>query len=230
MSPIDQLPVSLPTAPISHDLDTKAVSSVFQHKLKALGPEHFVQDGIWRDMFALTGTLRTFYGPESICKAWDETSKRLGLSDFELDLNSPEVVRAGPCSWVQALFKFETAGPPSTTCTAIVGLVQDKDGEWRIWLLRTILEQLKEQGNVDLIETVPERSSNAEVQTHDLDCVIVGGGQAGLSIGGRLQALGLSYIVIDKHKEVGDCWKTRYDSCKSRYLLKVKFHLDTERF
>jgi hypothetical protein len=218
MSPINNLPVSLPMASISPEVDAEAVSSAFQHKLKALRPEHFTQDGVWRDLFALTGTLRTFYGAESICKAWNETSKRLGTSNFELDLHSPQIFRAGPVSWVQAFFTFETAGPPSTICTAIVALVPDEKGDWRIWLLRTILEQLKEQGNVDVPEPVQEESSNDDAQAHHFDCVVVGGGQAGLSVGGRLQALGLSYAILDKHNEVGDCWKTRYDSCKCKCL------------
>jgi cation diffusion facilitator CzcD-associated flavoprotein CzcO len=43
---------------------------------------------------------------------------------------------------------------------------------------------------------------------------VVGGGQAGLSMGGRLKALGIHYIVLDKHNEVGDSWKTRYASAR----------------
>jgi hypothetical protein len=217
MSPLGSLPVSLPTAPISPSVDAAAVSLSFQPKLKALGPEDFVQDGVWRDMFALTGTLRTFYGAESICKAWDETSKKLALSDFELDVHSAQVFRAGPVCWVQAFFTFETKGPPGTKCHAIVSLVQGEEGEWRIWLLRTILLHLKGQRNVDLLE---EGSTKINAQRDHFDCVVVGGGQAGLSMGGRLQALGLSYVVLDKHEEVGDCWKTRYDSCKRKCLPK----------
>lgn len=171
-----------------------------------------------RDIFALTGTLRTFYGPETISQACNETSKRLGISTFELDLHSPQVFRAGPFTWVQALFTFETAGPHGTLCTAIVSLVPDEKGEWRIWMLQTILKNLKEQGKVDILDPIQERSHNGDVQTHHFDCV-VGGGQAGPSLGGRLQALELSYVILDKHREVGDNWKTRYDSCKCKHLL-----------
>lgn len=171
-------------------------------------------------MFALTGTLRTFYGAESICNAWDKTSKRLGLSGFKLDLQSPQIFRAGPVSWVQAFFSFETTGPPATTCQAIVSLIPDEKGEWRIWLLRTIIENLKEQGEVDLLESAQNGYSNSDTQMH-FDCVVVGGGQAGLSIGGRMQALGLSYVILDKYQEVGDSWKTRYDSCKRKHPPKI---------
>jgi hypothetical protein len=73
---------------------------------------------------SLTRTLQTLYGAESICKAWDEISKHLGISDFELDVHSAQVFRAGPVCWVQAFFAFETEGPPGTKCHAIISLVQ----------------------------------------------------------------------------------------------------------
>ena len=221
MSPLDQLPVSLPTASIASEVNATEVSRSFQDKLKTLDPQDFVQDGIWRDLFALTGTLRTFYGPESLCKAWNKTSKHLGISGFELDVHSAQIFRAGPAAWVQAFFKFETRGPPATTAQAIVSLVPDEKGEWRIWMLRTVLEQLKGQDNVDVLDADQELSMNTAGETH-FDCVVVGGGQAGLSLGGRLHALGLSYVVLEKQQEIGDSWRTRYDSCKCKHPSKCR--------
>lgn len=46
------------------------------------------------------------------------------------------------------------------------------------------------------------------------DCIVVGGGQAGLAMGGRLKALGLRYVVLEKQKNLGDSWKTRYGSAR----------------
>jgi hypothetical protein len=74
-------------------------------------------------------------------------------------------------------------------------------------VLRTVLEQLKDQGNVDVLETkngiineiangVNEASSQFEA-TH-LDCVVIGGGQAGLTMDGWLKALNISYVVFHK--------------------------------
>lgn len=61
----------------------------------------------------------------------------------------------------------------------------------------------------------------------DFDCVVVGGGQAGLGTGGRLKALGISYVILEKNVEVGDSWATRYDStrCKSM-LCKIPLKFD----
>lgn len=44
------------------------------------------------------------------------------------------------------------------------------------------------------------------------DTIVIGAGQAGLSIGYYLKQLKQKFILIDKDNEVGGSWKTRYDS------------------
>jgi len=46
------------------------------------------------------------------------------------------------------------------------------------------------------------------------DTVIVGGGQAGLSVGYHLARLGRPFIILDEHQRTGDCWRERYDSLR----------------
>ena len=128
------------------------------------------------------------------------------------------VFRAGPVYWIQAIFAFEIG---VRECQAIVSLVRGEDGEWGIWLLRTILDGFKGERSVDFLE--PEKrvqSQNGKVgweeeKMNHFDCVIVGAGQAGLDVAGRLKALGgVKYVVLEKNAEVGDNWKKRYDWCK----------------
>jgi hypothetical protein len=38
-------------------------------------------------------------------------------------------------------------------------------------------------------------------------------GQSGLNVGARLQAMGLSCLLIDKNDRVGDNWRNRYRVC-----------------
>lgn len=45
-----------------------------------------------------------------------------------------------------------------------------------------------------------------------ISTVIVGAGQAGLSVARYLQEAGVSYVVLEKEKEIGTSWKNRYDS------------------
>ena len=231
MSSLVDFPVSLPTEKIPPEIDALAEATAFAPNFTSLGSKHFDKDGIWRDCYALTGTLRTFYSASSIAAAWNETSKLVQPFSFSVNPKSCRVINAGHASWLQAIFQFETSGNPQTNCSAIVALIPNSTGGWRIWSLRTIIEQLKGQGNVDVLgpvnvitgvvnravngitSGVPKLMNGLAGPMH-FECVVGGGGQAGLSMGGRLQALGVNYVVLDKHNEVGDSWKLRYTSAR----------------
>ena len=42
--------------------------------------------------------------------------------------------------------------------------------------------------------------------------LVVGGGQAGLSVAARLNALGVDTLIVDRHERIGDNWRLRYHS------------------
>lgn len=44
------------------------------------------------------------------------------------------------------------------------------------------------------------------------DVLVVGGGQAGLGMGYRLQKAGLDFTILDAHSQTGDSWRQRWDS------------------
>src|SRR6266571_1157501 len=44
--------------------------------------------------------------------------------------------------------------------------------------------------------------------------VIVGGGQAGLSVGYHLARRGLPFVILDAGERVGDAWRKRWDSLR----------------
>jgi putative flavoprotein involved in K+ transport len=48
--------------------------------------------------------------------------------------------------------------------------------------------------------------------TQQLDAVVIGAGQAGLSVGYHLKKLGLEFIIIDANTRIGDSWRQRWDS------------------
>jgi putative flavoprotein involved in K+ transport len=55
-----------------------------------------------------------------------------------------------------------------------------------------------------------EKNQNAErIQT-----VIIGGGQAGLSVGYHLARRGLPFVILDAHRRIGDAWRSRWDSLR----------------
>jgi putative flavoprotein involved in K+ transport len=46
------------------------------------------------------------------------------------------------------------------------------------------------------------------------DVVVIGGGQAGLSVGYHLAHLGVPFVILDGSARVGDSWRTRWDSLR----------------
>jgi putative flavoprotein involved in K+ transport len=46
------------------------------------------------------------------------------------------------------------------------------------------------------------------------DTVVVGAGQAGLSMGYHLARLGRSFVILDEHERPGDRWREHYDSLR----------------
>jgi len=51
-------------------------------------------------------------------------------------------------------------------------------------------------------------------QVERYETVIVGGGQAGLSVGYHLKREGRSFVILDASDRIGDSWRARWDSLK----------------
>jgi putative flavoprotein involved in K+ transport len=46
------------------------------------------------------------------------------------------------------------------------------------------------------------------------DTVVIGGGQAGLATGYHLKRRGVTFVILDEQANVGDAWRTRWDSLR----------------
>jgi putative flavoprotein involved in K+ transport len=46
------------------------------------------------------------------------------------------------------------------------------------------------------------------------DTVVIGAGQAGLTVGYHLREAGRSFVIVDGHERIGDNWRQRYDSLR----------------
>jgi putative flavoprotein involved in K+ transport len=60
----------------------------------------------------------------------------------------------------------------------------------------------------------PTGADGPEGPAERFGTVIIGGGQAGLSVGYHLARRGQSFVILDEHERVGDCWRERYDSLR----------------
>jgi hypothetical protein len=253
---LERLPGKFPMAQIADTVDLEQEALSILEQFPRLGDECFVDDALWRDSYGLTSMMRTFYGRERVTKSWQLLSRRREISAAQLVQSSCRVMRVGSeHSWLECRFVFSATGPP-TTCSGIVSLIPSEDGRWKIWLLRTILEQLTGCGDVDQLQPASTKplgdedtmsnieesfsqphpypngtghhtistngvSTSAEAQTTQSSvpqnfyyAVVVGGGQSGLSTGGRLAALKVPYIILEKNKNVGDAWFLRYKSAR----------------
>ena len=55
---------------------------------------------------------------------------------------------------------------------------------------------------------------NNQGASERVQVVVIGGGQAGLSVGYCLARRGLSFVILDASERVGDAWRKRWDSLK----------------
>ena len=51
-------------------------------------------------------------------------------------------------------------------------------------------------------------------RSEHFDAIVIGGGQAGLSVGYHLQRAGRSFVILEGNARVGDSWRERWDSLR----------------
>ena len=215
----DSLPATLPTVVLSDDIDRESIASAGVATLAALKEDDLAPNVVWRDLCALSGTFRTFYGSKPVWKVWKKLRQLHQPTSFTLVSGKAEIVRVGKnSSWVLAPYTFETQGRPEMLCSGYIGLVPGAiSGKWKIWMFTTLLEQLKGFPS-------PDRLSDDSISNRCLsnsgdgnfDCIVVGAGYSGLVIAGRLQNVGAKVIVLERDPEVGDNWKNRYHSARCK--------------
>lgn len=249
-SKLASLPVTLPTTPLSKDVNVHDISRQFEGLFSVITDSStFTHDAIWRDTFALTGTFRTFYSAEGVTKAWQGAClESARLIDGTLTmLHDKAMVMSLPdgSNWVEITGSFATRTSNGLTaqCSLMIGVVPGHEEEkWKVWSMRTVLEEIEGWPSVDRYAPKVNGTVNGEFASGSLDTngteagnavayhdvVVVGGGQAGLSVAGRLQALGVDYVLLDKYKQIGDSWSSRYDSARL-HTIREYSHLPFDR-
>src|ERR671919_1062852 len=59
-----------------------------------------------------------------------------------------------------------------------------------------------------------ERATMSDITTERISTVVVGGGQAGLSVGYHLSKRGQEFAILDANQRGGDAWRNRWDSLR----------------
>lgn len=225
------LPGKLPQCTIPTDINPTEVAQQLVASLPTLSTSQLQEDSMWRDTFALSGTMRTFYTASTVLEAWNDLICDRAAGDFQLFGPSVPVAKLDEkTQWIEARFTFTVQKPLKLQCSGFLSIVFSPDGTWKIWVIKTILEQISGQPDVDKLAPVqPPKDEVQELRngTNDgvpyFDVAIVGGGMCGLATGGRLKALGVSYVCLESQERLEDPWEKRYKSAKRKCRLKHKF-------
>ena len=203
----------------------------------------FLTDSYWRDALGATWQLDTMVGGDAIVTALRENATRVGLSDLSLDdtASPPQWVNRAGTDAIEAFFRFETKAAigrgivrlcPTTKPTE----AGNTDRQWRAWTLFTAIDQLK--GHEEKLDRnrptgssysrdfrgpnwLDKRLAAQKYEDRDPAVLVVGGGQAGLSIAARLTQLGVDNLIVDKNSRIGDNWRNRYHALTLHNQLHV---------
>jgi len=186
----------------------------------------FRADGHWRDVLAFSGRIRTVSAAPAIAAQLGLEAPLARASGFRTDpeRTAPRHATRAGSKCIEAIFRFETAAGRGSGVLRFLADTDDNDPP-RAWTLLTTLEELR--GHEERIGSrrptgqsysrdfsgpnwLDLRKAAAAYTDRDPQVLIVGGGQAGLSIAARLKALGIDALIVDRWPRVGDNWRRRY--------------------
>src|SRR5687768_7722450 len=184
----------------------------------------FQADSHWRDVLALTWRIRTWSGPEELVEQLLNHAAHALPRGFGVDPSrtAPRHVSRAGTQCIEAFLRFETATGQGN---GVLRLLPGTSHEPRAWTLLTALDELKghEEHTGRLRPTgqaysrdfsgpnwLDLRKAAAAYADRDPTVLVVGGGQAGLSIGARLTQRGIDTLIVDRWPRIGDNWRCRY--------------------
>jgi cation diffusion facilitator CzcD-associated flavoprotein CzcO len=186
----------------------------------------FHPDSFWRDVLALSWNIQTINGAEPILQELNARAMRAAPRDFKMAPGRAaprRVTRAGTGA-IEAIFTFETAHGRGNGILRLIPDANDAN-KLKAWTLLTTLEELK--GFEEQLGSARPRGQSysrdfrgpnwldlrqASIAYADRDptVLVVGGGQAGLSIAARCKQLQLDTLIVDREARIGDNWRKRY--------------------
>src|SRR5262245_30386788 len=186
----------------------------------------FHPDSYWRDVLALTWRVRTVNGADAILRELKAHVGRANPTGLRIDPDRTpprHVTRAGTRA-IEAIFRFETIAGRGSGVLRLIPDASDRD-TLKAWTLLTALDEIK--GSEERVgrsrprgtsysrdfrgpNWLDLRKSAAEYSEKDPVVLVVGGGQAGLSIAARLTQLQVDTLIVDRERRIGDNWRNRY--------------------
>ena len=188
--------------------------------------ELFHEDCHWRDLLAATWEVKTVSGLRNILALMESFTPDTRPYGFQItqDHAAPRAVARAGVEVIEAIFCFETR---VGRCFGVIRLTPPTSNtdQLKAWSLLTKLEEIKGfEEQLDSNRPSGEsysrdfkgpnwrdlRDIDVRYEERSPAVVVIGAGQAGLSIAARLRQLNVDTLVLEKNERVGDNWRNRY--------------------
>ena len=184
----------------------------------------FFEDSHWRDILALTWKIQTVSGKSNVIENLLNKIMDVYAKNFQIDQRRTpprEVIRAGE-NVIEVILRFKTK---FGNCESVVRLCEDQErkGNFKAWSILTALSDLNSSNkkNLEQYQNILEgpnwldkRNEDRLYKNREPEVIVIGSGQAGLSIAARLKQQNIDTLIVDKNERVGDNWRNRYHSLK----------------
>ncbi|RAH64156.1 flavin-containing monooxygenase [Aspergillus aculeatinus CBS 121060] len=227
--PVGQFPPTL----TSTDVDPEAIASqlvdtintaLSKGDIEAIS-SLFLEDGYWRDHLCLTWDYRTAKGPERIQALLKSAQLPTKIEvDRSTALRTPHVGAIDAFGDAQGVEFFIKVSSPVISGTGVVRVAEVKS-EWKIFTFFTSLRDLvgheervghrrplgaQHGATKDRRNWQDRRNAERNLEGEPPAVLIIGAGQAGLTVAARLKMLGVESLIVDEADRVGDNWRKRY--------------------
>ena len=188
--------------------------------------ELFHEDCHWRDLLAATWEVKTVSGLRNILALIESFTPDTRPYGFQItqDHAAPRAVARAGVEVIEAIFCFETR---VGRCFGVIRLTPPTSNtdQLKAWSLLTKLEEIKGfEEQLDRNRPSGEsysrdfkgpnwrdlRDIDVRYEERSPAVIVIGAGQAGLSIAARLRQLNVDTLVLEKNERVGDNWRNRY--------------------
>ncbi|KAI1382386.1 FAD/NAD(P)-binding domain-containing protein [Hypoxylon crocopeplum] len=187
----------------------------------------FLENSYWRDFLGMTWDLRTMKGKDNIISFLDKGHhlENIGIDqEYSAKGAGAKFVNFRDYGTVDGIQVFLQIGTKYGSGPGFARLIQD-NGKWKIWTLFTSMHNLHEHPepsgrlrangakhgvHVGRKNWLDRRKAEFNFENGDPDVLVIGCGQAGLSMHARLKMLNVPTLIIDVNDNVGDNWRRRY--------------------
>lgn len=182
----------------------------------------FQSDAVVRDLLAFSWDFRNAVGSDEIAELLTGQGSTPPVSIELRNDHTPIRDTQGEAASLTSFLRFRT---DLGSGQGYLKLVEDEPGVWRAAAGSFMLDSLdshpkreedlrpvgKAKGPV-LGRPSWEQEVDKDLQERDPAVVILGAGHNGLMLAARLEALGITTLIVEENERVGDNWRKRYNS------------------